>query len=52
MDDMIVFKVTALTRLTYAAAPAFVARGTGAIINIASITIAFLIVRSARIAFS
>lgn len=28
---------TALTRLTYAAAPGFVARGEGAIINIASI---------------
>ena len=37
MEDMIALNVTALTRLTYAAAPAFVARGTGAIINIASI---------------
>jgi uncharacterized protein len=37
MEDMIALNVTALTRLTYAAAPAFVARGTGAIINIASV---------------
>jgi short-subunit dehydrogenase len=37
MDDMIALNVTALTRLTYAAAPAFVERGTGTIINIASI---------------
>jgi short-subunit dehydrogenase len=37
MDDMIALNVTALTRLTYAAAPAFVARGAGTIINIASI---------------
>jgi hypothetical protein len=37
MDDMIALNVTALTRLTYAAAPQFVARGAGAIINIASI---------------
>jgi short-subunit dehydrogenase len=37
MEDMIALNVTALTRLTYAAAPAFVSRGTGAIINIASI---------------
>lgn len=37
MEDMIDLNVTALTRLTYAAAPAFVARGTGAIINIASV---------------
>jgi len=37
MDEMIALNVTALTRLTYAAAPAFVARGAGAIINIASI---------------
>jgi short-subunit dehydrogenase len=37
MDDMIALNVTALTRLTYAAAPAFVARGKGTIINIASI---------------
>ena len=29
--------MTALTRLTYAAAPAFIARGTGTIINIASV---------------
>jgi short-subunit dehydrogenase len=36
MDDMIALNVTALTRLTYAAAPAFVARGRGTIINIAS----------------
>jgi short-subunit dehydrogenase len=37
MDDMIALNVTALTRLTYAAAPAFVAGGRGTIINIASI---------------
>ncbi len=37
MDDMIALNITALTRLTYAAAPAFVARGRGTIINIASI---------------
>jgi short-subunit dehydrogenase len=36
MDDMIALNVTALTRLTYAAAPAFVERGAGTIINIAS----------------
>jgi short-subunit dehydrogenase len=37
MDDMIALNITALTRLTYAAAPAFVARGTGTIINIGSV---------------
>jgi short-subunit dehydrogenase len=37
MEDMIGLNVTALTRLTYAAAPAFVARGAGTIINIASV---------------
>src|SRR5262249_46948578 len=37
MEEMIALNVTALTRLTYAAAPAFVARGTGTIINIASV---------------
>ena len=37
MQDMIALNVTALTRLTYAAAPGFVARGQGAFINIASI---------------
>lgn len=37
MDDMISLNVTALTRLTHAAAPGFVARGGGTIINIASI---------------
>jgi uncharacterized protein len=36
MDDMIALNITALTRLTYAAAPALVARGAGTIINIAS----------------
>jgi short-subunit dehydrogenase len=36
MDDMIALNVRALTRLTYAAAPGFVARGSGAIVNIAS----------------
>lgn len=37
MERMIDLNVTALTRLTYAAAPAFVARGGGTIVNIASI---------------
>jgi uncharacterized protein len=37
MDDIIALNITALTHLIYAAAPAFVARGTGTIINIASI---------------
>ncbi|WP_042259584.1 SDR family NAD(P)-dependent oxidoreductase [Paraburkholderia heleia] len=37
MTRMIELNVTALTRLTYAAVPGFVARGHGAIINIASI---------------
>src|SRR5688572_8226968 len=37
MQDIIALNITALTRLTYAAAPAFVARGAGTIINIASI---------------
>ena len=37
MEAMIAVNVTALTRLTYAAAPAFVARGAGAIINIGSV---------------
>lgn len=37
MGRMIALNVEALTRLTYAAAPAFVARGAGTIINIASI---------------
>ncbi len=37
MTRMIELNVTALTRLTYAAAPGFVARGSGAIINISSI---------------
>jgi short-subunit dehydrogenase len=36
MDEMIRINVGALTRLTYAAAPGFVARGGGTIINIAS----------------
>jgi short-subunit dehydrogenase len=36
MDDIIDLNITALTRLTYAAAPAFVGRGAGTIINIAS----------------
>jgi len=38
MQEMINVNVTALTRLTYAAVPGFVARGNGAIINIASIS--------------
>jgi short-subunit dehydrogenase len=37
MDEIIALNITALTRLTYAAAPAFVARGAGTIINIASV---------------
>jgi len=37
MEQMINLNVTALTRLTYAVVPGFVARGGGAIINIASI---------------
>jgi short-subunit dehydrogenase len=37
MEEMITLNVTALTRLTYAAAPGFVARGAGAIVNIASV---------------
>jgi uncharacterized protein len=37
MEQMITLNVNVLTRLAYSAAPAFVARGTGTIINIASI---------------
>jgi len=37
MDEMIRVNVGALTRLTYAAVPGFVARGGGTIINIASV---------------
>ena len=37
MDEMIRLNVGALTRLTYAVAPSFVARGAGTIINISSI---------------
>jgi short-subunit dehydrogenase len=37
MEEMIELNVTALTRLTYAVVPAFVARGGGTIVNIASI---------------
>lgn len=37
MEQMIDLNVTALTRLSYAAAPGFVARGEGTIINIASV---------------
>jgi len=37
MEDIIDLNITALTRLTYAAAPAFVARGAGTIINIGSV---------------
>ena len=36
MEQMIDINVTALMRLTYAAAPGFVARGEGTIVNIAS----------------
>jgi short-subunit dehydrogenase len=37
MDEMIRLNVGALTRLTYAAVPGFVARGAGTVINISSI---------------
>ena len=37
MEAMITLNVTALTRLTYAAVPAFVARGAGTIINMGSV---------------
>jgi short-subunit dehydrogenase len=37
MEEMIALNITALTRLTYAAAPEFVRRGAGTIINIASV---------------
>lgn len=37
MEEMISLNITALTRLTYAVAPGFVARGTGSIINISSV---------------
>jgi uncharacterized protein len=37
MQAMITLNITALTRLTYAAVPGFVARGRGAIINISSV---------------
>ena len=37
MSQMIALNVGAITRLTYAVAPAFVARGVGTIINVASI---------------
>jgi uncharacterized protein len=37
MTEMIDLNITALTRLTYAVAPAFVQRGAGTIINIASV---------------
>jgi short-subunit dehydrogenase len=37
MEAMIGLNVTALTRLTYAAAPAFAARGAGTIVNISSV---------------
>jgi len=37
MDEMIGLNVNALTRLTYAAVPGFVARGAGTIVNIASV---------------
>jgi short-subunit dehydrogenase len=37
MEGMIALNVTALTRLTYAAVPGFVARGGGTIVNISSI---------------
>lgn len=37
MDEMIALNIGALTRLAYAAAPGFVARGAGAIVNISSV---------------
>ncbi|BBE70775.1 SDR family NAD(P)-dependent oxidoreductase [Oharaeibacter diazotrophicus] len=37
MEAIIAVNVTALTRLTYAAVPGFVARGTGTVVNIGSI---------------
>jgi short-subunit dehydrogenase len=37
MEEMITLNITTLTRLTYAAVPAFVERGSGTIINIASV---------------
>ncbi|BAO90410.1 SDR family NAD(P)-dependent oxidoreductase [Caballeronia cordobensis] len=37
MESMIDLNITALTRLTYAAAPAFVAKGAGTIVNISSV---------------
>src|SRR5262249_42922056 len=37
MDEMIALNIGALTRLTYAAAPGFVERNAGTIVNIASI---------------
>jgi uncharacterized protein len=37
VDEMIALNVRALTRLTYAAAPPFIARGGGTIINISSV---------------
>lgn len=37
MEEMIALNVNALTRLTYAVVPGFVKRGTGSIINIASV---------------
>lgn len=37
MSDMITLNVSALMRLTYAAMPGFVARGSGTIVNIASV---------------
>jgi uncharacterized protein len=37
MDEMISINIDALTRLTYAVVPGFVARGTGTIVNISSI---------------
>ncbi len=37
MDELISVNIAALTRLTYAAAPAFVSRGAGTIVNISSV---------------
>lgn len=37
LDELIELNITVLTRLTYAVAPAFVARGSGTIVNVSSV---------------